>query len=138
MAKIAIVKKSDYSIGSFYEGPADQSKYGGPWGDSSQFSHVEVPAELDHMLCKAQSDGQGGIEIVLDQDKEDAAIDAAWDKLRADRNHKLLLCDYTQLADADLTQVQKDAFATYRQELRDLPENTVDPRNPDWPQEPQQ
>jgi len=53
--------------------------------------------------------------------------------LRAQRDAKLAASDWTQVADAP---VDKAAWATYRQQLRDLPANTADPANPVWPQEP--
>jgi len=53
--------------------------------------------------------------------------------LRAERDAKLAASDWTQVADAP---VDKAAWATYRQALRDLPANTADPANPVWPQEP--
>tara|TARA_R110000868_G_scaffold63103_2_gene190254 strand:- start:109 stop:414 length:306 start_codon:yes stop_codon:yes gene_type:complete len=52
--------------------------------------------------------------------------------LRAQRDAKLAASDWTQVADAP---VDKAAWATYRQQLRDLPANTADPANPVWPQE---
>jgi hypothetical protein len=41
------------------------------------------------------------------------------------RNQELAATDFTQLPDVT---VDKKAFATYRQELRDLPSQDVDPR----------
>lgn len=52
---------------------------------------------------------------------------------RLNRNNKLNSSDWTQVADAP---VDHAAWAVYRQELRDLPENTEDPRNPVWPTRP--
>lgn len=40
MPRIAIVDKSNNKQVGFYEGPADQSKFGGPWGDPDLFDHV--------------------------------------------------------------------------------------------------
>lgn len=69
-------------------------------------------------------DGEVLLEDVVPS--EDEAVDF----LRKKRNELLLASDWTQLADA---QVDKGAWATYRQELRDLPQNTTDPFNPVWP-----
>lgn len=55
------------------------------------------------------------------------------DELRAERNLKLSTSDWTQVADAPVNQ---QAWATYRQALRDLPANTTDPANPIWPSKP--
>jgi hypothetical protein len=55
------------------------------------------------------------------------------DKLRRERNRILAACDWTQTMDAPVDRV---AWAAYRQALRDLPANTVDPRAPQWPSPP--
>lgn len=54
-------------------------------------------------------------------------------EMRSTRNQLLLTSDWTQVKDAP---VDQDAWAKYRQELRDLPANTEDPRNPVWPTQP--
>jgi len=60
-----------------------------------------------------------------------------WERLRNQRNYKLLISDWSQLSDAPLTSSQKTAWSTYRQTLRDLPENTEDPKNVTWPSQPE-
>lgn len=62
--------------------------------------------------------------------------DKAWEQLREERNKKLSACDWTQLVNSPLDSTGKTNWASYRQTLRDLPENTQDPSNPSWPQEP--
>lgn len=57
-----------------------------------------------------------------------------WAELRMKRDHLLRESDWTQVADAP---VNKPAWASYRQALRDLPENTEDPANPIWPTPPE-
>lgn len=59
-----------------------------------------------------------------------------WESLRKERNSRLSSCDWTQLADAQLSTQQKLDWQAYRQALRDLPENTQDPLNPPWPEQP--
>lgn len=56
-------------------------------------------------------------------------------QIRTKRNQLLTECDWTQLPDAPLTAEQKQAWAVYRQALRDMPE-TCDPCNPVWPMKP--
>lgn len=56
--------------------------------------------------------------------------------LRVNRNIFLQESDWTQLNDAALSNEKKEQWATYRQALRDLPQNTPDPRNVSWPQKP--
>ena len=53
-------------------------------------------------------------------------------ELRRQRNQLLAETDYLALADSTLT----DEMRSYRQALRDLPANTVDPANPVWPVKP--
>ena len=52
--------------------------------------------------------------------------------LRRQRDQLLAETDYLALADSTLTDEMRD----YRQALRDLPANTVDPANPVWPTKP--
>jgi len=61
------------------------------------------------------------------KDAEQAVI------VRADRNKKLSDCDWTQLADAPVDDL---AWATYRQALRDIPNQEGFPWNVTWPTEP--
>lgn len=65
---------------------------------------------------------------------EQAEIERAWENLRSRRNIKLARCDWTQVPDAPVDHV---AWAAYRQALRDLPDNTIDPHDPQWPSPPQ-
>ena len=44
--------------------------------------------------------------------------------------------DWTQYNDSPLDADTKTAWTNYRQALRDLPANTVDPTNITWPEEP--
>ena len=53
-------------------------------------------------------------------------------EVRLKRNQLLAETDYLALSDSTLT----DEMRTYRQALRDLPANTVDPENPVWPTKP--
>lgn len=57
----------------------------------------------------------------------------AWNNLRTKRNRLLADSDWTQVLD---TPVDHLTWAAYRQALRDLPDNTVDPFNPVWPDKP--
>ena len=52
--------------------------------------------------------------------------------LREERNRRLAETDYLALSDATLSEEMR----TYRQALRDLPDNTSDPANPTWPVKP--
>ena len=54
----------------------------------------------------------------FNEDFPDATDDQKWEQIRLWRNAQLQRSDWTQLSDAP---VDKDAWATYRQALRDLP-----------------
>jgi hypothetical protein len=56
-----------------------------------------------------------------------------WDSVRAQRNQLLTQSDWTQLADAPLSPEQRNAWATYRQALRDLPSSFSSPEGVVWP-----
>lgn len=58
-------------------------------------------------------------------------------QIRVQRNSLLSLSDWTQLADAPLTLEQKQAWAEYRQALRDVPEQAGFPKNVIWPSTPE-
>ena len=71
--------------------------------------------------------------VVNDQAQNDAdALKRSWDRLRAERDSLLVSSDWTQYNDSPLADEVKTSWATYRQELRDLPANTDDPADPTW------
>lgn len=57
----------------------------------------------------------------------------AWRNLRSERDGLLKASDWTVLSDSPTSTA---AWKTYRQALRDLPANTTDPFNVDWPTPP--
>jgi hypothetical protein len=67
-------------------------------------------------------------------DVETATNDQIAVCIRAWRNRQLALSDWTQLSDAP---VNKSAWATYRQELRDMMQQTNDPKVIVFPVPPQ-
>lgn len=54
------------------------------------------------------------------------------DQMKAERSHRLRATDWTQMPDAPLTALEKAAYQTYRQALRDLPSLPGFPDVP-WP-----
>lgn len=60
-------------------------------------------------------------------------VDEAWATLRARRNAALAESDWTQMLDAP---VDRDAWAVYRQALRDMTEELDDPLQAVWPARP--
>lgn len=70
------------------------------------------------------------------QSYDDARNAETIDSLRNKRNILLAQSDWTQAPDTSLTDAKKAEWRTYRQSLRNLPENTSDPSNTLWPTRP--
>ena len=54
-------------------------------------------------------------------------------RVRAERDARLSVCDWTQMPDAPLTTEAKAAWAAYRQQLRDVPGQAGFPLAVEWP-----
>lgn len=54
-------------------------------------------------------------------------------RVRAERDARLTVCDWTQMPDAPLTADAKTAWGVYRQALRDVPEQAGFPVVVEWP-----
>jgi hypothetical protein len=68
-------------------------------------------------------------------DEAKASKDAEQAKaVRSDRDKRLADCDWTQVADAP---VNKTVWATYRQALRNIPQQPGFPWNVTWPSQPE-
>ena len=67
------------------------------------------------------------------QDEIDAETDGQAAQVRSERNAKLAASDWTQLADST---ADKAAWATYRQALRDVTEQSGFPWTIEWPTQP--
>jgi uncharacterized protein (DUF1330 family) len=59
-------------------------------------------------------------------------LEDQWDKVREQRNQLLKDSDWTQISDYDLGLENKEQWALYRQELRDLPEVQSNPFDIQW------
>lgn len=109
--------------------PPGACRHGGPWAD---FVTVPVPDGLEGKPLKAELVDDAWV-ISLD---DSAILAQAWQDLRSKRNALLAASDWTQLQDAHLSLEKKQAWADYRQALRDLPEEVTDPMNVEWPADP--
>jgi hypothetical protein len=71
-------------------------------------------------------------DYIIDQE---ITAQEAMDTLRSLRNMLLQNCDWTQLADVPFTDSEKNAWRTYRQNLRDFPSfvDVVNWTAPSWP-----
>jgi len=63
----------------------------------------------------------------------------AWHTIKKKRDYLLLISDWTQLGDNELTDAEKAEWRTYRQALRDLPQtysSATDKSDIVWPTKP--
>jgi hypothetical protein len=81
----------------------------------------------EHLLSRLK------VSAMLGADRRDELIAAGWVRLRAERDARLAACDWTQLPDSP---VDKSAWASYRQALRDIPQATAKPFEVVRPEEP--
>jgi hypothetical protein len=135
--KIAIIDKTTSAIMHSYE--CDSIRYDifrHPYNDESTCVHMIIPDNISADIAGCEKDANGDFKIIVDQTKMNAAMQQAWSKLRKKRNELLLASDYTRLDDCGLLSQQQEAWRVYRQALRDLPNNTEDPRSPTWPSKP--
>ena len=104
-------------------------------GEAVPSDCVEISKERHAELLAEQSSGK---VIVSDKKGLPKAVDPVapaltWDAIRAQRNALLSESDWTQLADAP---VDKAAWATYREALRDITETFATPDAVVWPTKP--
>jgi hypothetical protein len=59
-----------------------------------------------------------------------------WNILRAYRNELLAQSDWSQLGDTPFTAEQKNAWTSYRQTLRDIPQDYTNPNDAMFPEVP--
>ena len=74
--------------------------------------------------------------VALTDDEIAARDEAQGDQIRAERTQRLSDTDWTQVDDAPLSNVQKAAWAAYRQALRDIPQQGGFPWDVVWPETP--
>lgn len=137
MSKILIVEKSSLKILHKYdaEKPTPE-QWGGLYGDMMVVQHIACPRVLDPECVKIIRDQMGNMMVIADLELANDKKDRMWETLRAKRNMMLAECDWTQTVDAPLNAQDKTAWQEYRRRLRDMPETTLDPESPMWPEKP--
>ena len=99
--------------------------------DQNIYVLLEIPNGIAPGNCKVL-DTEGVLSLIEMTDKQ--STNPFWSQLRAQRNALLAACDFTQLSDYQGGNAA--TWATYRQALRDLVENTSDPQSCTWPTQP--
>ena len=90
----------------------------------------------DYATLEWYSDLPKPTKKTLDDAWPQVQHDVKWDAVRAERDRRLTACDWTQLADNSLTAPEIAAWAAYRQQLRDIPQDYNDPDLVVWPDKP--
>ena len=85
----------------------------------------------------------GYVEVEVDGQRRYRSIETGLllgeqnaETIRARRDALLAACDWTQMPDSPLSEEEKAAYQTYRQALRDVPQQEGSPENVTWPEEP--
>lgn len=100
--------------------------------------YLDDEGELAHELYDHEPEGGSPLpDGVVTPDTLGAKIaevrvSEAWRELREERDRLIAETDWWASSDRTMTAEQ----TAYRQALRDLPANTVDPANPVWPTKP--
>lgn len=77
-------------------------------------------------------------EIVpLTDEEKQTVLTKKKEELREQRNNLLKDTDWTQMRDTPLTEEKISLYASYRQSLRDVPQQPTFPYSVSWPQKPE-
>ena len=93
-------------------------------------SYLEIQSDTTTESLKYKRVVDGVLQDIPFEEKEAEVLAVEWKRFRKSRKTLLNQSDWTQVPDAP---VDSAAWAVYRQQLRDLPANTTDPRTVEWP-----
>ena len=114
------------------------------WNDDAGYiEYKNAPKEIieelgiyEQALEIFDAEKQGRLREQLAEEELKEASRDYWKELRNKRDFLLSQSDWTQGNDSPLTLQQKEEWKIYRQALRDVPSNTIDPKRPVWPLSP--
>lgn len=99
------------------------------------YDHTQDCVELTPVYNAAEQQWEQAWQVVtVSQQELDSRTAAEAVAVRQERNKRLAVCDWTQLADASVDNLQ---WAIYRQALRDVPQQAGFPWEVVWPTAPQ-
>ena len=98
--------------------------------------HIEVIPPLDYRAVLVSKDSEGNIQLAPDTATMSEMYAWEYKVIRQQRNDLLYKSDWTQIPGGPLTTEKKAAWATYRQQLRDLVIEGSCPLNFVWPTPP--
>jgi hypothetical protein len=105
-------------------------------GREPEATHIEVVPPMDYRAVIVSKDESGAIQLAPDTDKMAEMYEWEYQVIRNQRNDLLYKSDWTQIPGGPLTDEQKAAWATYRQQLRDLVIEGTCPLDFVWPTPP--
>lgn len=126
---VAIYRLSDGRVMSRMSGQEQDIQMDIPEG----CSYLEIQSATSTEALRYKRVVNGTLEDIPFEEKEAEVLAVEWKRFRKSRKTLLNQSDWTQVPDAP---VDSAAWAVYRQQLRDLPANTTDPRNVVWPEPP--
>ena len=107
---------------------------------SSRLEFVKLDSGVNPRVVDISRDDSGNVVIEVNQEKITKMNEDVHQfnliQLRKNRDVLLQKCDWVLVPDTPLSQEKIDEWKVYRQALRDLPTNTEDPENPNWPTPP--
>ena len=86
--------------------------------------------------CDA-SESSGVVTIIKSAEWLENKTNEAWRKIREERNQLLKDSDYIMVSDAPITTEKKEEWETYRQVLRDIPQDYDSPDEVVYPDKPE-
>jgi hypothetical protein len=107
----------------------------------TDFGYLSLPQDIIEITKERHAEFLNGMnmqnkELVLSESNlvlQDRVVVITWEQIRSKRNNLLALFDYTQMADWP---GDKEAWATYRQALRDLTQTYTNAADVVWPSKP--
>ena len=106
----------------------------------TQIPEVVYPNKRIEIAPTKRSNGiyyQTWSSVEMTPEEKTEATQAKTIEVRAERNKRLMLSDWTQLSDNALSTEKKAEWNTYRQQLRDVPSQEGFPWTFTWPTQPE-
>ena len=82
------------------------------------------------------NEGNSDLEVIEYEAPPQPTDDEKWQRIKDQRTIILLETDWTQLLDCPLEAEKIEEFKTYRQTLRDIPQDFENPDDVVWPEKP--
>jgi len=110
---------------------------GGLFENMERYLHILIPDNIDPSCAGViKNEANNELIVILDPQKVNIKQEEAWKALRISRDQLLINTDRFLLPDYPIITDNRNSVIAYRQALRDLPNNTIDPTTPEWPIKP--